>query len=259
MFKVSDEKTKDKLYYLLSLDPINSFYMFLNLENYGIENKNVEFYVDDFNTINCVLMRYYNSCQVYGDFSDKNIDIINLIKSINPTIITGTKNSINYIYSKINNSYNISYGYTFLITSFPKYDYKDIFIPTDDELFDCAKLIQSDESIGSYYNVDSLFHQLLERRKNKTGRNYIIKQDNKIIAHIATYAENHQFASTSGLIVDKDFRQFPYGTFLESYLINELLSEGKKVVSFIRKESRFKYYKVLKVGNYIENGKLLRV
>ena len=257
MQKICSENQKEALHKILLKDTINCFYIYMNLLKYGYANSNVDFFINREKDPTFVLMRYYNSCQLFGNPNKEDIKkTLDLIIKINPTIITGTKPTVDTFFNYLSDIYDISYGYTFELTSFPTFKFPCIDIPSDEELYDCAKLIQSDRTIGSYYQVDSLYEQLVNRRAAGFGRNYIIKNDDQIIGHIATYAENEEFASTAGLIVKEGYRNLPYGTFLESYLVNELLSEGKRVVSFLREERRLKYYKKLSVGTFNINGKL---
>lgn len=249
----------DSMLKLISTDPVNCFYIYMNAIKYGLSSQFIKFYVDDVQKPSTILMNYHNTCQVYS-VSEKLCDesLLSSIIRINPTIITGNESIIRKIEPLIQNLYNCSYGYTYEISSFPILKYSDIVIPSDDELERCAKLICQDETIGSYYDFKSLYEQLVSRRNDGYGRNYIIKKNSRIIAHIATYAENTNFASTAGLIVDPEYRDKPYGSYLESYLVNELLSENKRVISFLREHKRVKFYNSLGVGTYTLNGKLVR-
>ena len=115
-----------------------------------------------------------------------------------------------------------------------------------------------DKEFGANYEVHDLARQLTERAETGMGRNYIIRKDGKIIAHIATFAETENIAVTSGLIVHPDYRNYPYGAMMESYLVNRLLEEGIKAFTFVNSTKRIKYLNALGMKMCGEYEKLVR-
>lgn len=127
------------------------------------------------------------------------------------------------------------------------------------DLEECATLVCLDEEIGGHYNKNDLTQQFIDRYTDKFSRHYIIRKNKKIIAHAATYAEFDNLAVSAGIIVDPEYRGQNYGKIVESYLINELLSENKRVFTFLRTERRYKFIEKYGNVNFCNNGKLTRV
>lgn len=241
-----------------------AYFMYVDLCKFGYENNDVDFFFqqDQFGNITDVLMRYSNTLQVFSNrefVSEDVLDfVIDAVNSINAPIVTGSYSFIKELERKLS-GFEFSFGYNYEVKSYPNVpSFAIITEPTDKQLYECADLIISDEIIGGFYDRDILAKQLIERRQLGFGRNLIIQDNEKIIAHIATYAEYAGVAITSGMIVHKDYRNRPYGFCLESKLMNDLLSEGFRVLTCLRSEQRIKLFDSLKIKDKCIAGKLLR-
>jgi len=244
---------------LLRKDIPNCFYMYVDIAKYTLEHPHMEVWVDiQDNSPVSVVMKYFNSMQVYA-LPHANLEsIAECIMREQVPIITGTAETFEHLLPFLGGKYELSYGWVFEVTKFRLTPCPDPIVPArEEELTECAALICEDEVIGGHYTCESLAQQLLERMRDGMGRNYVIHKNGRIIAHIATYAEFENLAVSSGLIVDPAYRDVPYGTYLESYLFNQLLIEGKRVFSFIRSPKRVKFYNALGVTKSWRNGKLL--
>jgi len=90
------------------------------------------------------------------------------------------------------------------------------------------------------------------------GRNYIIREDGKIIGHIATYAELDDVAVTGGLIVERAYEGHMFGAVLEGYIVRQMREEGFRLYTFVVNHKRYKLLKNmgnLPVGEY---GKMIK-
>lgn len=97
-------------------------------------------------------------------------------------------------------------------------------------LSDCdeiAELICSDVSIGGHYRKEELSAQLKGRMLHEHCRNLVIRENGRIIAHFATYAETDAFAILGGLITTPTCRGKGCGAALQAQLASTLLQEGK--------------------------------
>ena len=245
---------------LLRTDIPNCFYMYVDISKYGISHPDMHLWLERKDgEIVAVVMKYFNSMQVYTLPGANLEDIALQIKEKDVPIITGRADDCDSLAMLLTDRYECSHGWTFEVDHFRPFPSPDPIEPArDEELAECAALVCMDEGIGGYYESASLARLFIERRQEGMGRNYVIRKNGRIIAHIATYAEYENLAVSSGLIVHPDWRTEPYGTWLESYLINELISEKKRVFSFLRADKRMKYYKALGITKCWRNGKLTR-
>ena len=259
--RLCNERDLPDVLELLRADIPNCFYLYVDVARYGLSHPDMRLWLErrEGNIVS-VVMKYFDSMQVYALPGADMPAIATQITTEGVPIVTGTAEVCDSLASLLDGNYKLSHGWTFEVDHFRPFLSPDpIEEARDDELKECAALVCMDEGIGGYYDPVSLARQFAERRRENMGRNYVIRKEGRIIAHIATYAEFENLAVSSGLIVHPEWRTQPYGTWLESYLINTLLKENKRVFSFLRAEKRVKYYKALGIRKCWLNGKLTNI
>lgn len=258
MLPATERQLKNILDYLRK-DLGNCIYMYIDIGKYSLDNPNMKvWYSEDEIGINLVVMKYYDSIQLYSDRDVLDInDALKIVIQEKVSMVSGKLEIIAKLYQRCNNIYNISFSCVYNLCSYRKYDDMGMVQPAGtSDILEIAELICSDKGIGGHYTVEVLAEQLAERINTGMGRNFVIRKNGKIIAHIATYAEYEGIAVTSGLIVHPDYREFLYGVIIESYLVNKLLSEGKRVFAFIIDKRREKLLSALGNKKYGDCGKL---
>lgn len=241
----------------------NYLYLYIDIKKYGLNNPNMEVWIDDSDgEISIIVMKYFDSIQLYVLKEEENIsDIWELIVSSNVRMISGRYDVIKRLAEKdgFDDFFDITGGHVFQFKEYQKYPCdEEIFLADEGDMREIADLICMDHSFSLNYNPETLSLQLLERMRTNMGRNYVIRNNGKIIAHIATYAEEDKIAVTSGLIVHPDFRNYPYGTILESYLVNRLWEENFEVYTFVTERKRVKWLHALKCEACGLYGKITR-
>ena len=123
---------------------------------------------------------------------------------------------------------------------------------------DIVDLLMSDEEKKKVYSRDSLYNQLKQRNMEKYGRNYIIKDNNKVIAHAGTGDENSLIAVINSVIVNKNYRRRGLATVIVKKLCEDLLLERKICYLMVLDNEAEQLYK--KIGFYEKStyGKLIR-
>lgn len=233
-------------------------YLYIDILIYGIENESIMIWINKRNDeIKQVVLKYYNSFQIYSVETETDYsEIKTLVLKYKPAMISGQADSIRKLRESVGELYEETYG---AILVQPYTEIKEmIYIPklaTIEDIEEIACLIYSDKGIGGHYNLNELITQLKSRLKDKTGRNYIIRQEGKIVAHYATYAEAPEVAVMGGLIVSPKCRLKGYARFLHCYLSNILIGEERKAILFCHQDLKEMY---LKFGAAIhgEYGKL---
>ena len=89
-----------------------------------------------------------------------------------------------------------------------------------------------------------------------TGRSCIIREDGRIVAHTAAYAETERYAVVSGTIVHPHYRDRGYYPVISSYIAAKLAEEGKRVFTFASSPRMIAYHDRMdrRCGSY---GKLM--
>lgn len=236
-------------------------YMYIDIKKYGLENPNMKVWMDsDEKGVRLVVMKYHTSISVYSE--EENWDVaavVQIIKDEKVGSVTGRKDIIEKLHEALQDSYEASYGAVFQFTSYRDSDFDgEIETAKETDTLEIAKLITKDEGIGGYYEIEDLAAQLAERIRTNMGRSYVIRENGKIIAHIASYAEFEDLATTGGLIVDPDSRNGIYGSVLEGYLVNQLWSDGFQVYTFVTARLRKKLLGAMGNTCVGEYGKLAR-
>ena len=160
-------------------------FMYIDIKKYRLTNPAMKVWFDrrSNGSIGTVVMKYHTGISVY---SDSNVipldDISGIIQKYAPKSITGRKEIIEQIYSIHNDLYTVLYGAVFKNNAIIDIEGDELVEPAKDEdMLEIAKLICSDEEIGSYYDSENLAVQLLERKHTGMGRNYIIRKEGKIV------------------------------------------------------------------------------
>lgn len=234
--------------------------MYIDIAKYGLENPNMKVWLDSGdNGITFVMMKYYSgiSIQAADDAFDPE-EIARIVKEEGATVIRGKKSIVEKI-EPLCNDFKAEYGYVFKFTNFRVDNFDgEIETASPEDTLEIANLIRKDPEIGSYFDAEGLAKQLAERMETGMGRSYIIRENGKIIAHIASYAEYDKLATTGGLVVDPECQNGVYGSVMEGHLVKTLLEENFKVYTFVTKRLRKKFLEAM--GNQClgEYGKLFK-
>ncbi len=236
-------------------------YMYIDIKKYGLANPNMKVWIDsDENGMRLVVMKYHTSISVYSEETDWDVAAVaKLIEDEKVGSVTGKRDMIEKLHEVLQEQYTASYGAVFQFTSYRDSDFDgEIETASEDDTLEIAKLITKDEGIGGYYEIEDLAAQLAERIRTDMGRSYVIRENGKIIAHIASYAEFENLATTGGLIVDPDSRNGVYGSVLEGYLVNQLWADGFQVYTFVTARLRKRLLEAMGNRCVGEYGKLAR-
>lgn len=228
----------------------NCLYMYIDIKKYGLDNPNITVWMDSDETgMKLVVMKYHTSISVFSASNNWDVDeVVNIINQEAVNSVTGKKDMIEKLYISCADKYDVTYGSVFRFTSFRSCEFDGkIETAAEEDTMEIAELIARDEEIGGYYEIKDLADQLAERMRTNMGRSYVIRKDGKIIAHIASYAEFENLATTGGLIVAPEYRNGVYGGVLEGYLVERLLEEKFQVYTFVTARLRKKLLEA--VGN----------
>ena len=264
-----EEGERAALLSFLRQDVGNCVYMYLDIAQYGIDHPELDVYLsgdkapgEDPDAF--VAMRYYKSYQLYARAGavpeEGEIALLTaLLEQSGAGMISGPRHLTDLIAEGLSATYDYVTGYVFRFNAYRKFDDLDVTIEKGlpEDLPEAARMICADDGIGGHYEADNLTRQLQERQKSGMGRNLVIrKKGGGLTGHIATYAEHDGIAVTGGLIAEADGTGIPYGTMLESRLINDLLSEGLQVFTFVTEARRKRFLKGVGGEQIGEYGKL---
>ncbi|WP_054957470.1 GNAT family N-acetyltransferase [Paenibacillus dakarensis] len=234
MLKQCDESWITRILEYIGRDYSKCLYLYINLNKYGLntENFNVWISLDDVGDIRGLMAKYYTGTHFFSKDTDFIVDdYMDFVHENKPAIITGTGQIIQNIQGGFP-SYTADYGSVGQIKNVSKFNASQVEIASIDDMHEIAKLLIGDKGLGGHYDSSLLEHQLKERYIEGFGRNYVIKKDNEIVSHCATYAQTNQLAVTSGVFTKTEERGMGYAYQIYCKLCYDLLSEGKEVYAF---------------------------
>ena len=213
----------------------NCLYTYIDLVEYGLDNENFNVWIQlkNENEICCVISEYYGGFQIYS----KNYDLIadeltDFIKEKDCQGVSGCKQSID----KIENAFSDYHKTTGIIGKLTELKYPpnpDAYSAQLEEMKEIAKIISQNNNLAKHHTYESLLKQFCERKKDKFGRNFILrdKTNNQIICHAATYAEIPEIGVIGGVLTTPKYQGKGFSKGTLSAICQELLSEGKEVFS----------------------------
>ena len=125
----------------------------------------------------------------------------------------------------------------------------------EEELMEVARLICTDDGLGGQYTPEGLCAQLLERRREGFGRNYVIRREGRIVCHGGTYAEVPGLAVVSGIITDEKYRGQKLAYKVVSKLNHDLMAGGDAPLPVLFQGERGEAVRELGVPGGRELGK----
>ena len=228
----------------LRKDIANCLYMYIDIAKYGLEHPNIKVWFDDDEKgqIRLVVMKYYGSISVYTAEEEFNLDgVMEIINHYGVATINAKRPIIEKIHERCSGLYDAEYGFVFKFADDEEMPaHVQIERAGAGDMQEAARVICADDEFGSMYDVDVLASQLAERIETGMGRSYVVRDNGKIYAHIASYAEFDGIATTSGLVVAKDHQDGLLGALLENYLVHRLRDDGFEVFTFVTKRLRKK-------------------
>lgn len=220
-------------------------YLYIDAVSFGFRGENIQTHIFyDNGEMAAVIYKYYNSLQICAVKENISVSEIALfIKERNFDMISGNGMIIRSLEQELMDFYTAHFG---SIMIFPKERKEkqtgNAVMACYDDCGEIARLICSDEDIGGHYEPEVLQKQLEERMLHFGCKNVIIKEDEKIVAHAATYADCSDFAIIGGVITSPDCRGKGYGAQVVAFLTEQLLLEGKNPLLYCYEPKTVKWY-----------------
>jgi len=262
--KIKNNKNIEEILSYLKKDISKCLYLYIDIKKYGIsDNLKVWKVVDSNQMIRMVIMKYYSGLQVFSEFNNFPLyEVVEFLNYINYKMISGEKTTIDILKAALGGGYITEYGHIQQLKNSNAEDVSNTFfkieLPEDGDFLDIAKLICSDDDIGSSYEVIELKDQLLNRRNTHFGKNLVVKSEGKIIGHIATYAELENIAVIGGVIVDTKYRNMGIAKIMTVGMCKVLEKENKDIYLFVYKDFVRKFYRKLGFEDVCECGKIVK-
>lgn len=254
-----EKKEYSKLLPYLKQDMEHCLYLYMDLLNGEKEKADMEVWMQGrINDPEVVLLRYHESFQIYSRYPDVNLQSPSeLMADYRPRMISGPETVIRKIAEANQALYRAEYGAVYEVCDKKRMRSSEDVVPaTENDVPEIVELICMNETLGGHYEKENLICQMRSRIRAGTGRSYMIREDGRIVAHTATYAETAGYAVTSGTIVHPEYRDKGYYFIISSHIIKILQEEGKRIFTFSLTPDMMRYHDRMdqRCGSY---GKLV--
>ena len=262
---ISYDKSYNKdLFKILDNNPFQNVYLVIDAEMYGFEGDNVKTWIieDSQHNCQCIIYQYYNSIQLFETKYCDDLainEVSDFLISHSYDMVSGTNYIISKLDEKLNHIYNSEFGYIFKCQQMAVRP-KSCFVKTAllSQMEEISRLICTDENIGGHYHADVLATQLKERYLYKGCRNVIYTIEDRIVGHMATYAETENIAVLGGLITDSEYRGKGIGKIVLQFITAITQLEGKQPILYCYDPQIYSWYESIGWVKQTQCGKLER-
>ena len=249
--QLSENEKQSALDYLQQ-EPDFNIFIISDIENYGMKTKfqTVWGYYEDNNIIG-ILLHFYDTFIIYTNNKQAAEAFSSVILETNSiTSIAGKQEciellkNINYFKQKSTRSM-----YLLKLTSINSIDINKSLHTQRMTIQDISALIEFHKTVPDFdTNIKSGTYKkmLIQNEKEKTGRGYIIKENEQVICSAISSAESSQAAILIGVATEKIYQNKGFATTTVYTLCKELVNEGKTVCLFFDNPDAGSIYK--KIG-----------
>lgn len=266
MLKRADSLDLKNIISYLKQDIADCVYLYIDITVYGLDNPNMKVWYDTDNdgNIDLVVMKYYDSFQLYTNKETYDVESVKeLMDKYDVTMVSANCRMIRQLHPLCEEKYKADYGTVLKFGNVKKMisvkPHTVIRNARIDEMYDAAKLICTDPDIGGHYTPESLCKQLEDRMKTKMGRSCIIEENGEILAHVATYAEADGLAVCGGLIAKPEYSSKLYGFAVLNFLMEQLEKENREVFFFMMDPKLTKLYLKMGFNQCADYAKLTKI
>lgn len=257
-----DKNKKTEILEYVGEDYPRCLYLYLDIIQYGCSSESTRSWIQKKNgVISLVCLAYHTALHLYSKDNDFDVlEVRDLVKDISPTIIIAASDTIIKLKPALS-------GLGFLselghvgewVTKVHSINDSQIDEARADDLPEIARLLYEDDSIGASYTYDDLLNQMRERLSQGFVRSYVIRKDEKPIAHVGTGAETHNVCTIAYTIVSPNFRGLGLASQLYNQVCTHLKEEGKRIFSVYYPDSARLFHHKVGFVDVCECGKLYR-
>lgn len=229
----------------LKADLPNCLYLYIDLTVYGMDNPNMKVWTGiQAGKIDLVIMKYHDSFQIYkkSDIWDQEQDeILDLVQKFSPERISGNEPSVRHLETALSDTYQAVYGAILRgnqnLPGNPPEKRRCEWAEISD-IREIVELMMDETDFGKTYQNQELMAQLEERYRTGMGRSMIIRDKDRIVGHIATFAEAADLAIVGGSVMRKEYRKTDLYDVLCKEFYSLLLKEERKDIYFFLTNKR---------------------
>ena len=233
-------------------------YLYMDLIEYGPDSDFTKTWIQqEAGDITCIVLSYHSAMHIYAHDSFDVQEILDLAIKQKPSQICAAKPIIMALKEPLSDyGYEAELGFVGKIEYSGHNNFDKIQRATLDDVDSISQLLYNDEGIGASYSLEDLKQQFRERLSQGFVRSYVIKDGDKIVAHLGTGAEVGNVSIITYVITDKQYRRRGYAKMLYQAACCDLQQEGKEIFAVYYVDSAIKLHHNVGFTDCCEFGKL---
>ena len=248
----------DRIHQYIGNEYSSCLYLYMDLIQYGPDSNFTSSWIqEEKGRILCVILSYHTAMHIYARESFNTHEVIDLITNIKPSQICATKSTLFALEDTLSTiGYDLELGFVGKLGYFGQSQPQGIVKATINDVDDISKLLYSDQGICASYTLEDLKEQFRERLSQGFVRSYIIKQNDRIVAHLGTGAEIGNVCIITYVITDKEYRGRGFAKMLYQAASKDLHDEGKEVYAVYYTNSAIQLHHSVGFMDCCQYGKL---
>lgn len=239
-------------------DFASCLYLYMDLVQYGPDSDYTSTWIQEREgKITCVILTYHTAMHIFARESFNTQEVFDLVDQLRPSQICAAKSTILALAQPLSTiNYDSELGFVGKLESSGCPNSSIIQKATIDDVEAISHLLYNDEGIGASYSLEDLKAQFTERLSQGFVRSYIIKDGDRIVAHLGTGAEVGSVSIITYVITDTEYRGLGYAKILYQKASNDLQKEGKEIFAVYYTDGAIKLHHSVGFKDCCEFGKL---
>lgn len=242
----------------ISNDYASCLYLYMDLIQYGPDSDYTSTWIQEQEgKITSVILTYHTAMHIFARDSFNTQEVFDLVDQLRPSQICAAKSTILALAQPLSTiNYDSELGYVGKLESTNCPNSSIIQKATIDDVESISHLLYNDEGIGASYSLEDLKAQFRERLSQGFVRSYIIKDGDRIVAHLGTGAEVGNVSIITYVITDAEYRGHGYAKMLYQAASNDLQKENKEIFAVYYTDGAIKLHHSVGFNDCCECGKL---
>lgn len=240
---------------------LQNLYLYINYKKIGVSSEDTAtFILIEDGDLKAVLYKYHHALQIIGllNISDVGFsEIGDFIQTGDYNYIGGEEKLLKKVYGNLSGSYALTCGFLMEWNTSGKIDSIDYERVSVDGLDEVVDFVLTEPGYRKVYSKDDLMAQFSERMQSSDCINIVMRNDeNKIVAHAATYAESEDFSVIGGVLTSPLFRNLGFGRRVVLSVVDAILSKKKKAVLYSFEQRNTEWYQRIGFDSLLRVAKI---
>lgn len=229
MIRRCDNRDIDRLLAYIGNAYHKAIYLYIDLKRYGCESPGVRVYCTENNAgrMNGVFLQYYDCIHCFSrdnDFVSEELDA--LVRDVSPNTLFFSDDMFARWKTDLTDLYEIHHVEMFRVSHYDAEPSIPLEPAGEEDIEEIVDLLMTDDEYRKVYQRDSLIEQMKERLRQGFSRDYVLRENGRVVFHAGTVAEERPLAICGMAILEESLRGRGLGKRLFGSAYNLILDDG---------------------------------